>query len=185
MVYCTGKWKAWKRVVCFHFTGNITIMEARWADDISSPCTCLLFILSHYAAVLSSTYESPNASFLFFTAGCSLFFSFTLYFSLSFSFDVSPLNHDRQILVSDSGLTRALGHVGTAQSVGRMRNGAVSQTPLSTIHLCLTYLFEHPAAVPVTCLSECPLSKSLTMLSIKRSTQHEVFMNWADNILQT
>lgn len=113
--------KGLKKSCVFSFTGNITIMEARWADDISSPCTCLLFILSHYAAVLSSTYESPNASFLFFTAGCSLFFSFTLYFSLSFSFDVSPLNHDRQILVSDSGLTRALGHVGTAQSVGVIR----------------------------------------------------------------
>ncbi len=44
---------------------------------------------------------------------------------------------------------------------------------------------EHPAVVPVTCPFEGPLSKSLTVLSIKRSTQRGVFMNWADNILQT
>lgn len=67
----------------------------------------------------------------------------------------------------------------------RMRSGAVSQILLSTIHLRLTYLFKHPAIPPVTCPSECPLSKSLTVASIKRSTQREVFMNWADNILQT
>lgn len=145
MVYCTGKWKAWKRVVFFihrQYDNNGSTLgwrhlESLYMSPFHSKSLCWSLVLNLWVSKSFISLFSQQVVVYFF-----------IYFQLLFSFYVSPLNHNLQILVSDSGLTRTLGNVRLAQSLFVIREDgwerAVSQTPLSTIHLCLTYLFEQP-----------------------------------------
>ncbi len=115
-VHRTGNLKAWKRVVFFihrqcgnnRSTLGWRHLESLYMSPFYSKSLCCSLVLNLW--VTESLISPFHSRFVFFLS-TSPFLSHLL----------SPLNHDLQILVSDSGLTRALGHVDVAQSLSVIR----------------------------------------------------------------